>query len=542
MKARITPRDRPGFVIEVMDCTYTDSINGGYKDASFTIDGPLDEDTRARMLDAEVVLLGPNRPVWAGRIYSYDKGRVACSGWQECMTRDFRASCYVFRSDQWKRMESARENRPDGAEVSFTQVDHFARDSEFTKDIELTYLVTSRPMGGPQLQIWYADLGLSCSATLKAYYWRTDSSGGDQYGTCSSHIGSWSNLPISVTSSAADLTGLAWSSQSGSDVPPATMYNMTSREISVQMDGARYIYFALEPYSGYFLFSNPYYHSLKFHELYQHGIFGEGLTPTGDNNFLTVSEIMLDVLTHLPGCALPSGSAYLAWVEDDQTSVSHFVHDQATTEATRANQLCALTDKHLMWRVKLVGGEWHCVPVFRSQSTSADLVAKVGPLITCNLTASTLDTLATTVLASYTNAEGNTDFLEVTDTDPKSYLNRIGATRSVYIDTDARSATDAQASASAHLAQVNTASSTSGLPVTGSVTVNQPLGTTLPCEIEAGQLLRITGTMYGDVTALIREVSHQGAGSATLTLDTVSDVADRLRIMLARKNSRLVAT
>jgi hypothetical protein len=44
------------------------------------------------------------------------------------------------------------------------------------------------------------------------------------------------------------------------------------------------------------------------------------------------------------------------------------------------------------------------------------------------------------------------------------------------------------------------------------------VGTTLPCDIEAGQMLTVTGTQYGTVAAVIREVAHDGLGSATLTL------------------------
>jgi hypothetical protein len=231
---------------------------------------------------------------------------------------------------------------------------------------------------------------------------------------------------------------------------------------------------------------------------------------------------------------LPSGAAYLAWIDDEATTVEPLVYESGTADQ-KFDVLSQYAAYDYGWYMEHVAGIPCCVPHWSPRSTTPDYVLKTHEAEPggVNIEESSLDELASVARVHYETDDGQPTYVDVTDTDTDHPLVRLGITR--YTDIDAQTSSSTVAAEVGAIAVAERGRQ----QVKGSVTTRYLYTATgvpayLP-SVRPGEMVRVEGLDQGPVDCIIRRVECTGDDVSTLTLD---NEPYRLDIALARLAKR----
>ena len=273
------------------------------------------------------------------------------------------------------------------------------------------------------------------------------------------------------------------------------------------------------------------------------GIFGVCATDNttiiganGASSAVNGDDVITDITSLLPDNVLPSGSAYQAFIQADNTPLGRFLHEAQDTYNDVIAKVLGLTGWRYGWWCRMVGGDWAPVPVYEPHSTTADYAAtEDGRTVVAELHPGGIKDMCSITRVQYKGPSGDDCYRDVKDSDGSHLLvmDNITRVRQVSIDSHDPSVASSTGAVS------NATYGRSTLP--GTVTLTGPIvdtagGTVEPCHIEAGKMLQFDSPRYGSTLARIISVSHEGRSKATLTLEDSPYSPKRLKRAL-RKGS-----
>jgi hypothetical protein len=256
-------------------------------------------------------------------------------------------------------------------------------------------------------------------------------------------------------------------------------------------------------------------------------VYGTALTT------VTTGTVASDIISNeIDTEWLPSGAAYLAWIDDEATTIEPLVFDSCDANS-KFDELSKHAAYDLGWYVEHVGGIPYCVPHWSPRSTTPDYILKVDEAESVDIEEAALDELVSVMRVNYETANGRPTHTDVTDTDPDHPLVRLGITR--YGEITAQTSSEATATTIGQLALTEKGRA----QVKGSATTRYLYTATgvpayLP-SVRPGEIVRVMGLEQGHVDCIIRRLECAGDEIATLTLD---NEPYRLDIALARLAKR----
>ena len=259
-----------------------------------------------------------------------------------------------------------------------------------------------------------------------------------------------------------------------------------------------------------------YFHSIK--------VYG-----SGDLTTVSTKNVAADIWSkEISTDALPSGSAYLAWVDAEATTVEPLTF-ASTTANVKLDELMKHAANTWGWYMERPGGIPYCVPHWYAISTTPDYIVQLDRAESYDLDESSLDELVSVARVHYRDPGGRERTEDVTDTDTTHPLVALGITR--YGDLRAQTSY----SGNAALIGAQYLDEYGREQVKGSVTTREVLSVTgadvyLP-DIRPGRMVRLLGLPDGYRDAVVKRVTCEGDAIATLELD---NSPYRLDIFLAR--------
>lgn len=247
---------------------------------------------------------------------------------------------------------------------------------------------------------------------------------------------------------------------------------------------------------------------------------------------VTASAVVNDCLSRLPVAILPAGAEYRS-IETTTRVIEPLGFDSGTFDTSRLTEVNRYDATSFQFVPTLIRGEWFPKPRFRTIPTAPAYVAEAdGAGVSVEFAADDLDDYASVVRARYKTTAGIDAYVDVVDpnADRLSYLPSIGLDQYDVIDVPTTDPAVATYAANLRIA------SKARRRNSGKVAIRVPIRNTAgreitPDQIRAGELIRLTGTSRGDVTAPIVDVKHVDDYAAELTLEAYSDDFD---VLLAR--------
>jgi hypothetical protein len=192
--------------------------------------------------------------------------------------------------------------------------------------------------------------------------------------------------------------------------------------------------------------------------------------------------------------------------------------------------VCEITGFDFARRLRPVNGLMYPVAIYKARPTTAKYIVNVDGLnVTENLGGGSLAEMRRTIIADYTDVNGVKRQVTVTDADASHYLVQIDRKYQERITVDTTSSTNATAAATAYLASKSGITHAGSVKVTGAQVMTVE-GVPVPPElVEAGELIQVSGTRYGEVTGYIERADHVGETQVTLAIDSTPTIAAAVR-------------
>lgn len=247
---------------------------------------------------------------------------------------------------------------------------------------------------------------------------------------------------------------------------------------------------------------------------------------------VTASAVVNDCLSRLPAAILPAGAEYKS-IETTTRVIEPLGFDSGTFDTARLTEVNRYDSTSFQFVPALIRGEWFPKPRFRTIPTTPAYVAEAdGVGVSVEFAADDLDDYASVVRARYKTAGGIDQYVDVPDpnADRLSYLPSIGLDQ--YDVIEVPTTDPAVATYAANLRIASKAKRRNSGKVVIRVPIRNAAGREItPDQVRAGELIRLTGTSRGDVTALIVDAKHVDDYAVELTLEAYSD---DFEILIAR--------
>jgi hypothetical protein len=229
---------------------------------------------------------------------------------------------------------------------------------------------------------------------------------------------------------------------------------------------------------------------------------------------------------------LPSGAAYLAWLEAQATAVEPLVFASCSA-AGKMLELAKYAAFDYGWYMELVSGTPYCVPHWTARSTTPDYIVRLEEAESHDLDESSIEELASAVRVSYQTAEGRSTYTDVLDTDTSHPLVALGITRYGDLQLQSASSTTATTYGGIYLSE-NGREQVKGRVVTRNVYTAAGAPAYLP-DLRPGKMVRVMGLPDGQRDCIIKRITCAGDTLATIEMD---NDPYRLDILLARLAKR----
>jgi hypothetical protein len=250
---------------------------------------------------------------------------------------------------------------------------------------------------------------------------------------------------------------------------------------------------------------------------------------------ITAPNVINDVCDQLPTWVLPAGTEPRAWIDTtDTTAIEPLTFGPESSELDILEDVLQYRDRELSFRSKLIAGTWQPAPVYQAKPSAPLYHVYPDFSGTLDLTGDDITSLADSVRVVYSDAEGRTVYVDVSETSLDNRLVTIAHPKRDTISASTQSSATATLIGQKYLAARKFIRVAGTLTLEGAIT--DSLGAeVLPCEIRAGESVRLHGTPYGTVDARITQVTKVGSLYATLTLDNTPTELDHELALLTKR-------
>ena len=229
----------------------------------------------------------------------------------------------------------------------------------------------------------------------------------------------------------------------------------------------------------------------------------------------TVNQILAYDITAANPWALPSGSAYTAWVG----APSGLVESQWSATSLPIDKLkdiCAYNAWNFGWYNERIGGAWVPVPHYYARPSTPSYLVRAQELAANELTEVSVEQMASAVVVSWTDTSGNAQVNTYTDSDPTHYLNQIGVYK---VETVSSSVSDSTAAATVGAAYLADAGRDQLAGTITTPVIRDIGGGVIPLSsVRPGYTMRVTG-LSRPIDVVVRNIECTGESSAVVTCD-----------------------
>ena len=481
MIATIYPAGRECFDVELTsEPSWSDNARGGYGDA--TLACVIEPWMTDRLLDARVVIGGQPGGSYGGWVWAFGSSSISCAGHQSRLGMLARHALYA-KTD-------------------------FLQDLRY-RDISLA------PSANPAA--FYANIaaGVVTVGMRNGTAVTTGNSGSYYY---------WGDVPLdhldlTVYLNSGNVSAQVYTSDTRAAANTSVLTVTATGDTVTTVDlGGKYgfVLSVISDITGTTA-SDGYFGSFK------------ALTLYGVDYATTPGNIIKDCLGHLPATDYPAGA--LGLIDSDESALAHL--DVDGTEADVIAGVCEQTGRDFAFRMRDVGGIQWPVAIYHPRPTEPKYyVCHDGETVKADLRGATMDDMRSRIRGKYRGTDGQDYSVTVTDADNAHYLVKLGRVFDERLSVSSTDSTLVTAAITARLASRSSITNGGTVTVIGSQ-ITDAYGVPVPPDkVEAGNLIAVSGTAFGEVVAYIDRAQHQGETAVTLTLDDSATIPVNLRRIL----------